>query len=258
MLIQRNLRMITIFKALHWLQRFKRSSFDLYYHLAARRGTGTSPEYFSSSGSPLSGGGRPTGDCPGEGECRPGGVVALSGELLPHHSETQPHLGGGGVSGVIWGCHCQEARQLQNCSPQPPRRCSWNALLEQFLQIGCQRCSQSGLDFHWSGCPLLQTGGGTGQAMRRRMRRRGRTSLGRRTTRRSLGRLGPRRRNGTRGGGVDWLEGVKENLCMETSTTHCGAGNKFEVSWVLGWDWKTFTHKWFDLILNKIFIDTHL
>jgi len=99
------------------------------------------------------------------------------------------------VSGVIWGCHCQEARQLQNCSPQPPRRCSRNALLEQFLRIGCRRCSRSGLDFHWSGCPLLQTGGGTGQAMSRRTRRWGRTSLGRRTTRTSLGRLGPRRRN---------------------------------------------------------------
>jgi len=97
------------------------------------------------------------------------------------------------VNGVIW--EFQEVQQLQNCS-RPPRSCSRNALLQQFLRIGCQRCSRNEPDFHWSGCPLLQqTGGGTGQAMSRRRRRWGRTSLGRRRTKRSLGRLGPTRPN---------------------------------------------------------------
>ena len=71
-------------------QRFKHSSFDLCYHLEARPGIGTSPGCFSSSGSPL-GGKDPTGDCPGEREYHPGGVVGPSGVLLPHHHEARPH-----------------------------------------------------------------------------------------------------------------------------------------------------------------------
>jgi len=136
----------------------------------------------------------PTGDCPGETEFPPGGVLCLSGGPPPRH-EDRPHLVGGWVNGVIWGC--QEARQLQNCSLLPQMRCSRNALPEQFLRIGCRRCSRNELDCHWSGCPLLlQTGVGTGQARSRRRRRWGRTSWGRRRrTRTSWGMPGQTRPN---------------------------------------------------------------